>query len=70
MARPKKPKADNRTNVLRIRLTPQERAQLDEAAKLSGLESSTWARFELLGRAAKIRNQRGDSSVASPGASR
>jgi hypothetical protein len=46
--RPKKPEGDARENVLRIRLSDAERAALDEAAKTRGLDTSTWARMELL----------------------
>jgi hypothetical protein len=46
--RPKKADDEARGNVLRIRLTTEERKTLDEAAKSRGLESSTWARMELL----------------------
>ena len=46
--RPKKPENESRENVLRIRLTDRERQALDEAAKVKGLETSTWARMELL----------------------
>ncbi|MBI3466463.1 MAG: hypothetical protein HY000_25905 [Planctomycetes bacterium] len=38
----------NRENVLRIRLTERERRTLDETAKTVTLETSTWARMELL----------------------
>lgn len=51
--RPKKPEGEVRENVLRIRLTDEERAILDQAAKSKGLESSTWARMELLALARK-----------------
>jgi uncharacterized protein (DUF1778 family) len=46
--RPKKPPEEARTDVLRIRLTEAERAAIDEAAQSRGLETSTWARSELL----------------------
>jgi hypothetical protein len=52
--RPKKPDDEARGNVLRIRLTTEERKNLDEAAKSRGLESSTWARMELLTLAKKL----------------
>ena len=52
--RPKKPDDEARGNVLRIRLTTEERKTLDEAAKSRGLESSTWARMELLTLAKKL----------------
>ena len=55
MARPKKPNDDVRANVLRIRLTDEERRALDEAAKSRELETSTWARSELLLLAKKLR---------------
>lgn len=48
MARPKKPKDENRENFLRIRLTEAERKALDAAAKQRTLDTSTWARAELL----------------------
>jgi uncharacterized protein (DUF1778 family) len=46
MARPKK--AERKENVLRIRLTDDERSMLDEAAAERSLDTSTWARSELL----------------------
>jgi uncharacterized protein (DUF1778 family) len=48
MARPAKSKAERRTNTLRIRLTPAERKVLDAAANTKTLDTSTWARAELL----------------------
>jgi hypothetical protein len=48
MARPQKPAGETRENVLRIRLTEEERAAIDTAAKEKGLETSTYARMELL----------------------
>jgi hypothetical protein len=57
--RPKKPEGEARDNILRVRLTDAERAEIDRAAQGKGLESSTWARFELLGlarQAAQSRN--------------
>jgi hypothetical protein len=56
--RPKKPKGKARTNVLRIRLTASERKDLDAAAHASGLETSTWARFELIAQARKVQAKR------------
>jgi hypothetical protein len=60
--RPKKPKEAQRTDVLRIRLTKDERAELDAAAQGRSLDSSSWARMILLetarpalaGRAGKV----------------
>lgn len=48
MVRPKKPKGEQRQNILRIRLTDQERKQLDAAAAGKTLDTSTWARAELI----------------------
>jgi len=48
MARPKKPPSESKNNVLRIRLTTDERAELDHAAARDGMETSTWARDWLL----------------------
>jgi hypothetical protein len=46
--RPPKPDGEARDNVLRIRLTDAERAVLDAAAGAKTLDTSTWARSELL----------------------
>lgn len=46
--RKKKPDAEVRENVLRVRLTEEERALLDAAAQEKGLETSTWVRVEML----------------------
>ena len=54
MARPLKEPTERKANVLRIRLTPDEREQLDRAAKSKSLETSTWARSELMALAKKI----------------
>lgn len=48
MARPKKKQSDVRTDTLRIRLTDAERKALDAAAEAKTLDTSTWARAELL----------------------
>ena len=58
MARPKKPAAENRENVLRIRLTDEERKLLDNAAGTKTLETSTWARSELLALAKELLSPR------------
>jgi hypothetical protein len=50
--RPKQPPGEARGNVLRIRLTTQERQAIDAAARAAGLESATWARAKLLALAA------------------
>jgi hypothetical protein len=46
--RPKKPDADKRSNMLRTMLTDEERAEIDDAAKRDGLETSTWVRLRIL----------------------
>ena len=46
--RPKKADSDRRENILRIRLTESERAHLDETARIKSLDTSTWARMQLL----------------------
>lgn len=51
--RPKKPPGEARDNVLRIRLTDEERKAIDDAAKEHALDSSAWARMELLALAKK-----------------
>jgi hypothetical protein len=48
MSRPKKKQAERRQDVLRIRLTDAERKALDAAAAARTLDTSTWARAELL----------------------
>ncbi|MGD0767451.1 MAG: hypothetical protein ABSB42_04425 [Tepidisphaeraceae bacterium] len=48
MARPKKTAGQAKTNMLRIRLTEDERKTIDRAAASKSLETSTWARFELM----------------------
>jgi hypothetical protein len=59
--RHKKPTSQAKTYTLRIRMTETERALLEEAAKAKSLETSTWARSELitlarrmLGRASQV----------------
>lgn len=56
--RPKKADEERRDNVLRIRLTDEERALLDEAAGAKTLDTSTWARSVLLELARKGRQGR------------
>jgi hypothetical protein len=57
MPRPKLPTAEFRGNVLRIRLTDDERAVLDAAATGVGYETSTWARVVLLATATAVRQR-------------
>jgi hypothetical protein len=52
--RQKKPEADAKTYMLRIRMTQEERRLLEEAAKSKSLETSTWARSELVALARRI----------------
>ena len=52
--RPKKAEAEARGNVLRIRLTETERQALAGAARAKGLETSSWARSELIALARKL----------------
>jgi hypothetical protein len=56
--RPKKAAGQARGNVLRIRLTAAERAQLDRAAEANALATSAWARSALLALAKKSRAAR------------
>lgn len=46
--RPKKSVKERRGNVLRICLTEAERKAIDAAAEEKGLDTSSWARSELL----------------------
>ncbi len=52
--RHKKLEAEAKTYMLRIRMTEQDRALLDAAAKSKSLETSTWARSELVALAKKL----------------
>ena len=52
--RPKKPKTEAKTYMLRVRMTEAEHALLLEAAKARGLDTSTWARSELLALAGRL----------------
>jgi uncharacterized protein (DUF1778 family) len=54
MARPKKNTVLTKTNTLRIRLTKDEREAIDHAAASKSLETSTWARSELMGLAKRL----------------
>jgi uncharacterized protein (DUF1778 family) len=49
----KKLESQARENVLRIRLTEDERAMLDQVAATRTLDTSTWARSELIALAKK-----------------
>ena len=52
--RHKKPETEAKSYMLRIRMTEAERALLQEAAKARSLETSTWARSELVTLAKKL----------------
>jgi uncharacterized protein (DUF1778 family) len=54
MVRPNKPKTEAKTYMLRIRMTEDERLLLEQAAKTKSLETSTWARSELVSLARKL----------------
>jgi hypothetical protein len=54
MARPKKKQTEAKSNTLRIRLSESERQAIDRAAASKSLETSTWARSELMALAKKI----------------
>jgi len=56
--RHKKPEDETKTNTLRIRMTEGQRKIIDDAAKSRGLETSTWARMELLALARKIQGKK------------
>ena len=57
--RPKKAKSVQRSNVLRIRLTEDERGVLDAKAAGTGLDMSAWARMVLLEAARPVVHQVG-----------
>jgi hypothetical protein len=54
MARPKKDKELLMDRIFRIMLSAEQEATIREAATLAGLETSTWARSELLKIAKKM----------------
>ena len=51
--KPKKPER-RKSYMLRIRMTEAERGLLEEAASVRSLETSTWARSELVALARRI----------------
>jgi hypothetical protein len=53
MARPKKQPGEGRTSILQVRLTAAEKAALEAAAQVRGLDTSAWARSQLLAAAAQ-----------------
>jgi uncharacterized protein (DUF1778 family) len=54
MARPRKKATEAKTYMLRIRMTEAERRLLEQAAKVKSLETSTWARSELVALARRL----------------
>jgi len=58
--KPKDPE-NVKTYTLRIRMTDAERVMLEEAARAKSLETSTWARSELIALARKVLKQAGKS---------
>jgi len=52
--RPRKSRSEAKTYMLRVRMTEEERALLDQAAKARSLQLSSWARSELLVLARKL----------------
>lgn len=48
MGRQKKKVPEKKTNVLRVMLTPADRAAIDKAAKKNNMETSTWVRLLVL----------------------
>jgi uncharacterized protein (DUF1778 family) len=52
--RPKKSASQAKSYMLRIRMTEAERKLLEEAARSKSLETSTWARSELLALAKEL----------------
>jgi hypothetical protein len=48
MGRPKKADDEKRARYLQVRISDEEKATFDEAAKDSGLELSQWVRNRLL----------------------
>jgi uncharacterized protein (DUF1778 family) len=55
--RRKKSVGETKTYMLRIRMTEAERSLLEEAARAKSLETSTWARSELMALAKRLLKQ-------------
>ena len=62
MARPKKTVDKRKSAYFRFRLTEEEKRLIDEAAQAKSLDSSAWARSELLDLAKRISAARHKSS--------
>lgn len=52
--RPKKAAGDARDHIMHVRLTTEERATLDTAARLRALDTSAWVRSEMLALARQL----------------
>jgi hypothetical protein len=65
--RAKKPPSEAKSYTLRIRMTQAQRALLEEAAQSRGLETSTWARAELIALAKGLLPTREEEADAAPG---
>ena len=50
----RKPKSEAKTYMLRVRMTQEERALLEEAARAKSLQLSSWVRSEMLALARKM----------------
>ncbi len=59
MGRPRKTPDEAKGFMLRIRMTHDDRALLEQAAKLMSLQLSSWARSELVELARKIIKKNG-----------
>jgi hypothetical protein len=57
MGRPPKPQAEQQTEIVAVRMTPDERAQCEQAAMNAELKLSAWMRERLL-KAAKRESKR------------
>ena len=56
--RPKKSVTEKKTYMLRVRMTAEEREQLEAAANAKSLQLSSWARSELMALAKKINGKK------------
>jgi hypothetical protein len=52
--RPKKPPGESRDFIMHVRLTAEERALLDAAARVKALGTSAWVRSEMLALARQL----------------
>ncbi|MBI3409818.1 MAG: DUF1778 domain-containing protein [Planctomycetes bacterium] len=54
MGRPRKPEGESKEYMLRVRMTQDERALLEQAAKFKSLQLSSWVRSEIIALAKKL----------------